>query len=151
MSNWDIFHSNIFSSMHPIFPSPSFLNTYSVFYYITRKHSNGAHSTLRPTLTNRRCNPFPVLLSFSLWSEYIISYSLVHIPGFILSSHYGSYYSAVHSPSTVSFVFSLVIPILLLAGRNKKKFIRLQIGHLFSINLELWQERDLFYAYSLSL
>ena len=47
-------------------------------------------------------------------------------------------------------LFFSVVRILLLAGRNKKNFIRLQIGHLFSINLQLWHKRNLFYALSLS-
>ena len=85
-------------------------------------------------------------LSFLVWIHHLISWLKPHI--LILSSHYGSYYSTILIFYQI-FCFS-VIRILLLAERNKKNFIRLQIGHLFSINLQLWQGRDLFFSVSQS-
>ena len=117
-------------------------------YRMVGIHSN-QHFVQAHTLTNCHSNPFLLYLSHSLswWIHHLISWLKPHI--LILSSHYGSYYSTIYSPSTISFVFS-VIRILLLAERNKKNFIRLQIGHLFSINLQLWQGRDLFFSVSQS-
>ena len=152
MSNWDIFHSNVFlffASYKCLFFFPSMYLFYIFHLYrMVGIHSN-QHFVQAHTLTNCRSNPFLLYLSHSLswWIHHLISWLKPHI--LILSSHYGSYYSTIYSPSTISFVFS-VIRILLLAGRNKKNFIRLQIGHLFSINLQLWQGRDLFFSVSQS-
>ena len=164
--NFFLINGTLRSCQTEIFSTPMFfyslhlINVYSSFLLCTYSISFISIGWLVSIQTNIlfrhiRWQTVALILSssISLALSFLVntsSYFLVettHI--LILSSHYGSYYSTIYSPSTISFVFS-VIRILLLAGRNKKNFIRLQIGHLFSINLQLWQGRDLFFSVSQS-